>query len=131
MSAPRTWEQEAALWRLIQAFFLSAAKERGLGACRGFSRQAMGDIAAAFAGPGVHKVCRLRQVVRELVDEAARGSQAPLKITSATVRPYLERHLGQTRADRDAYVLTWINRHFEASGWPALRAPEADYGVAA
>ena len=46
MSTRTTWREEEALWRLIQGFFSSAARDEGLTHCRGFSRQAMGDIAA-------------------------------------------------------------------------------------
>jgi hypothetical protein len=116
MNTRTTWREEEALWRLIQGFFASAARERGLTHCRGFSRQAMGDIAAAFSTRGVRHVCRLRGAVRDLVEETAQGEVTPLKITSTRVRPYLETILGQTRADRDAYVLAWVNRQFEAMG---------------
>ena len=113
MNLQRSWHQEDALWRVIDAFFSSAAKESGLRYCRGFSRQAMGDIAAAFTTRGVQSGCRLRRTVRDLVAETAASSSEPLKITSAHVRPYLERHFGQSRAERDAYVLAWIDRQFE------------------
>ena len=116
MSTRTTWREEEALWRLIQGFFSSAARDEGLTHCRGFSRQAMGDIAAAFSTRGVRNVCRLRSVVRDLVAETAEADVPPLKITSTRVRPYLETHLGQTRADRDAYVLAWVTHQFESLG---------------
>ena len=129
MSPKALWRHDDAVWRQLPALFSEVSTACGLRGCRGFSRQAMGDIAAAFAGRAPAPMSRLRHVVRDLVLQASLEEMPPVKITSAAVRAYLELHLGQTQADRDAYTLAWVLRQFEGRGLSG--SPAAREGVAA
>ena len=94
-------EREDDIWELVDHFFAATARDCEVGACRGFSRQAKADIAAAIRETGLGSVQRLRDVVRDLVFEALADGELPLKLTSDHVRAYLAEHFGQSQADRE------------------------------
>ncbi len=106
--------REEDIWDLIDHFFEAASEDAGLEGCRGFSRQSKADIAEVVRQTGLASVRRLREIVRELVFEAASVSPAPLKVTSELVRPWLEQHCGQTTGDRQARDAALVASQFDA-----------------
>ncbi|MGB0589429.1 MAG: hypothetical protein ACPGU1_07105 [Myxococcota bacterium] len=107
-------EREEDVWQLIAHFFTTAEKSCPLDGCRGFSRQAMTDIATMVQDTGVVSVRRLRGIVRDLVFEASLFDEVPLKLTSHLVRPYLESQFGQTREEREARQAELVASQFDA-----------------
>lgn len=107
-------EREEDIWELIAHFYQSAVQSCPLEGCRGFSRQAMTDIATSIQDTGVGSVRRLRGIVRDLVFEAAAQGDVSLKLTSDLVRPYLESHLGQTESEREARQADLVASQFDA-----------------
>jgi len=107
-------EREEDIWQLIEHFFARATQSCPLEGCRGFSRQAMTDIATTICDTGVGSVRRLRGIVRDLVFEAALLDEVPLKLTSHDVRPYLESAFGQTREEREARQAELVASQFDA-----------------
>ncbi|MDP6944156.1 MAG: hypothetical protein QF464_08410, partial [Myxococcota bacterium] len=108
-------EREDYNWVLIEHYSQPAVQTCPLEGCRGFSRQAMTDIATSIQDTGVGSVRRLRDIVRDLVFEAAgEEDEAPLKLTSDLVRPYLESHLGQTANEREAHQAELVASQFDA-----------------
>jgi len=103
-------DREEDIWELVDHFFEATIEDLGLSdACRGFSRQAKGDIAQVVQATCLRSVRRLQDIVRDVVFETLADGPLPLKLTSEQVRPYLERHFGQTpedRAQRDADLIT-------------------------
>jgi len=107
-------EREEDIWELLEHFYKSAVQSCPLDGCRGFSRQAIADIATSIQDTGVGSVRRLRDIVRDLVFEAAAAGDVPLKLTSDFVRPYLESHLGQTESVREARQAELVASQFDA-----------------
>ena len=107
-------EREEDVWQLLEHFFVSAERACPLDGCRGFSRQAMTDIATTVQDTGVVSVRRLRGIVRDLVFEAALLDDVPLKLTSHLVRPYLESQFGLTREEREARQAELVSSQFDA-----------------
>jgi hypothetical protein len=107
-------EREEDVWQLIEHFFVTAEKSCPLEGCRGFSRQALTDIATMVQDTGVVSVRRLRGIVRDLVFEASLLNEAPLKLTSHLVRPYLESQFGQTREEREARQADLVSSQFDS-----------------
>ena len=106
--------REEDIWQLIGHFYDTAVRSCPLDGCRGFSRQAMTDIATTIQDTGVGSVRRLRGIVRDLVFEASLADELPLKLTSHDVRPYLEGQFGQTQAEREERQAELVASQFDA-----------------
>jgi hypothetical protein len=106
-------QREEDVWQLLEHFYVTAERSCPLEGCRGFSRQAMTDIATVVQDTGVVSVRRLRGIVRELVFEASLLDAVPLKLTSHVVRPYLESQFGQTREEREARQAELVSSQFD------------------
>ncbi|MGM0575635.1 MAG: hypothetical protein ACQEXJ_07895 [Myxococcota bacterium] len=107
-------EREDDIWQLVEHFWEATAAECDVAGCRGFSRQAKADIAAAIRETGLGSVRRLREVVRDLVFGALAEGAPPLKLTSERVRPYLETRFGQTAGDREERDVALVDSRFAA-----------------
>ncbi len=107
-------EREDDIWELVDHFFRATSQDCDTGPCRGFSRQAKADIAAAIRETSLGSVQRLRDVVRDLVFEALADGELPLKLTSDNVRAYLAEHFGQSTHDREERDAALIASSFES-----------------
>lgn len=105
-------EREDDIWELLDHFYQAAAAGQDMGPCRGFSRQAKADMAQIVRDTHMESVALLRDVVRDLVFDAAARGDLGLKLTSEAVRPYLEDRFGQDRADRIGRQLELVDSQF-------------------
>jgi hypothetical protein len=113
-------QREEDIWELVDHFFVAGAEDAGLLGCRGFSRQAKADIAESVRETGLASVRRLKEIVRDVLFDAATLASVPLKITSDHVRPSLESRWSQTAEGRAARDLALVESQFEHTFNPSL-----------
>ena len=107
-------KREEDIWQLIEHFYDAAVRTCPLEGCRGFSRQALTDIATCIQDTGVGSVRRLRGIVRDLVFEASLKDEVPLKLTSHDIRSLLETQFGQTQHERELRQAELVASQFDA-----------------
>ena len=111
-------EREDDIWALVDHFFAACVRDAADAAfearCRGFSRQAKGDIAQVVENTELASVRQLRIVVRDIVFEALSLPEVPIKIKSDNVRPYLEARFGQTSMSREQRDAELVRSRFDA-----------------
>ena len=117
-------EREEDIWQLVAHFYDAAVRTCPLEGCRGFSRQALTDIATCIQDAGVGRP--RRGIVRDLVFEASLRDEVPLKLTSHDVR-LLETQFGQTQQERELRQAELVASQFDALVQRACRREHRGY----